>query len=174
MKRLFTIDLNNYTEDMPVFEKHTVRAIIIRDGKVAMQKSRCGEYKIPGGGVEAEESHIVALRREAVEETGLIIEEDSVEEIGEVLELREDLFEKGRKYVCHSYFYLCKALDEVVDTKMTESEIEKGFEPVWATPEEISASNRRLCEKCDIPNEVIDRDTSFIEYYFKLSNSKFE
>ena len=48
---LLTLDEKDYTDDMPVFEKHTVRAIIEKDGKYSMQRSRKGEYKIPGGGV---------------------------------------------------------------------------------------------------------------------------
>ena len=48
MERLLTLDIKDYTDDMPVFEKHTVRAIIMRDGKMSMQLSSRGEYKIPG------------------------------------------------------------------------------------------------------------------------------
>ena len=92
MERLLTLDLKDYTDDMPVFEKHTVRAIIMRDGRLSMQLSGRGEYKIPGGGVEGDESHVVALQREVREETGLIILPESVREIGEILELREDVF----------------------------------------------------------------------------------
>ena len=54
MERLLTLDLKDYTDDMPVFEKYTVRAIIMRDGRLSMQLSGRGEYKIPGGGVEGD------------------------------------------------------------------------------------------------------------------------
>ena len=39
MKRLLTLDLKDYTDEMPLFEKHTVRAIILRDGRLLMQRS---------------------------------------------------------------------------------------------------------------------------------------
>ena len=141
MERLLTLDLKDYTDDMPVFEKYTVRAIIMRDGRLSMQLSGRGEYKIPGGGVEGDESHVVALQREVREETGLIILPESVREIGEILELREDVFSKGTKYICHSYFYFCDVEDRTVETQMTDSEIAKGFHPIWEYPEVICRVN---------------------------------
>ena len=141
MKRLLTLDLKDYTDDMPVFEKHTVRAIILRDGKLSMQLSSSGEYKIPGGGVEGDESHAVTLEREVMEEMGLLVIPESMEEIGEILELRQDVFDKGVKYVCHSYFYFCDVQERTVATHMTASEIAKGFHPVWEYPEVICRVN---------------------------------
>lgn len=141
MKRLLTLDLRDYTDDMPVFEKDTVRAIIMREGRISMQLSGIGEYKIPGGGVEGSESHIIALQREVREEMGLIVIPESVEEIGEVLEIRQDVFKKGTKYICHSYFYFCDVEEQTVDTQMTASEIAKGFHPVWEYPEIICRVN---------------------------------
>lgn len=144
MKKLLTLDLKNYTDDMPVIEKHTVRAVIFRDGKLAMQQSGKGEYKIPGGGVEGGESHTETLLREVREETGLLVIPESIVEIGEIEELREDVFCKGQKYICHSYFYLCKVEDKSVNTQMTDSEIEKGFHPVWEFPDVICETNDKL------------------------------
>ena len=141
MKRLLTIDLKDYTDDMPVFEKHTVRGVILRDGRMSMQLGSNGEYKIPGGGVEGDESHAVALEREVREEMGLIVIPQTIEEIGEILELREDVFHKGVKYICHSFFYFCDVQEETVPTQMTESEIVKGYHPVWEYPEVICREN---------------------------------
>ena len=157
MKRLLTMDLKNYTDDMPVFEKHTVRAVILRDGKMAMQLSGRGEYKIPGGGVERDESHVDALLREVREETGLLVIPESIRPVGEILEVREDVFQKGTKYVCHSYFYFCDAESETVATSMTSSEIAKGFHPVWETPARIVAANERLQTE-----DWQKRDTEFV------------
>lgn len=141
MKRLLTLDLEDYSNDMPIFEKHTVRAIIVRDGKLSMQLSGNGEYKIPGGGVEADESHAVALEREVREETGLLVIPESIRPIGEILELRQDVFRPGTKYICHSYLYFCDVQEQTVETQMTQSEINKGYHPVWEYPEVICREN---------------------------------
>ena len=73
MKTLLILDKKDYTEDMPVFEKFSTRAIIIRDGKIATQHGNAGDYKILGGGVEPGEDIHEALIREVQEETGLHI-----------------------------------------------------------------------------------------------------
>ena len=38
MRTLYTFDKHNYSDDMEVFERFAVRAVIIRDGKLAMQQ----------------------------------------------------------------------------------------------------------------------------------------
>ena len=52
MNIVAVFDSKNYEDTVSVYEKYTVRGIIRRNGKFAMQCSKEGEYKIPGGGVE--------------------------------------------------------------------------------------------------------------------------
>ena len=52
MKILATFDARDYEGTTGIYEKYSIRAIIVRDGRLAMQCSREGEYKIPGGGQE--------------------------------------------------------------------------------------------------------------------------
>jgi 8-oxo-dGTP pyrophosphatase MutT (NUDIX family) len=158
MKLLKVYDSQNYTDDMPVFEKYSVRGVIVRDGKIATQMGAAGDYKILGGGVEPGEDFSDALLREVQEESGLLIKKETIREVGEILEMREDIFTRGLKYVCHSCFYLCDAREELGETHMTESEIAKGYHLVWATPEEIITGNRAFMDE-----PWIRRDTDFIK-----------
>lgn len=158
MKILACFDEKNYADTTKVFEKYNIRGIVLKDGKMAMQRSRDGEYKIPGGGVEAEESHIEALRRELREEAGLILKGENIKELGEITEIRRDIFEADAKYICHSLFYLCEITEERVPLALTASEIKKGYEPVWETPEVIYKTNTRIGK-----DPWIKRDTAFIK-----------
>jgi 8-oxo-dGTP pyrophosphatase MutT (NUDIX family) len=123
-----------------------------------MQCSREGEYKIPGGGLEVGENYNSALIREVREETGLHVVEDEIIELGEIVELRRDIFDSKVKYICHSMFYYCKVGQEQDELRLTQSEIDKGYELRWATPREIYQRNI-LIEK----DPWIVRDTAFVK-----------
>ena len=154
---LFVMDEKNYTNDMPLIERHGVRAIICKDGKYAMQRGLDREYKIPGGGMEQGEKLVDTLIREVREETGLLVKAETVLELGEMKEVRRDIFDKKQKYICHSYFYYCEVEAETVPLQLTESEMRKGYHFVWATPEEIIEANEKLGK-----DAWISRDTAFI------------
>lgn len=158
MELLFTIDKKDYTDDMPVVERYGVRAIIRQNNKYAMQRSSQGEYKIPGGGVEDGESFVQALMREVREETGLLVKPETIKEIGEVLEIKEDRRCKGQKYIAHSLYHACEVSDEMVEPQMTESEIKKGYHLEWAELEQIISENMKQQPQ----EEWIKRDTEFL------------
>ena len=162
MRMLRVFDGKDYTEAMPVFKKHAVRAIIVRDGTIAMQRSREGEYKILGGGVDKGETFHEALAREVLEESGLMIKEETIREIGEVLEVRRDCFDPDLKYECHSFFYFCDAKEEMGEPAMTPSEIAKGFHLVWASPREIIEGNQAFLNQ-----RWIYRDTEIIRMFYE-------
>ena len=88
MKILATFDARDYEGTTGIYEKYSIRAIIVRDGRLAMQCSREGEYKIPGGGQEPGENYEQTLIREVKEETGLFVRPESICELGEIIELQ--------------------------------------------------------------------------------------
>lgn len=158
MEVLAVFDAKDYQDTVEVYEKYSVRGIINRNGKIAMQCSKDGEYKIPGGGLEAGEDFTQALVREILEETGLHVIESKIVELGEIKEVRKDLFNPQKKYICHSMFYYCEVEDKQEALKLTPSEIAKGYELKWAAPQEIYQRNI-LIEK----DPWIIRDTAFVK-----------
>jgi 8-oxo-dGTP pyrophosphatase MutT (NUDIX family) len=158
VKTLLVFDDQNYTADMPVYEKFAARGVILRDGKLAVQKGSAGECKILGGGMEPKEEAKEALYREVLEEAGLFIIKDTICSLGTISEMREDIFKKGTKFVCHTTYYLCGILEETTEPHMTQSEIEKGFHLEWYTPEEIIQKNQPFLHQ-----PWIKRDTAFLQ-----------
>ena len=120
MQTILILDEKNYTEEMPVFERFVVRALIEKDGLFAMQQGKRGEYKIPGGGMDMGESIAEALAREVLEETGLAIIPESMKTLGEILEIRRDIFDENLKYIAHSMHFACEVTDEIFETAHAE------------------------------------------------------
>ena len=159
MKLLFEMDEKNYSDDMPLVERIGVRALIRKGNLWAMQHADGGEYKIPGGGKEGDESDLETLRREVLEETGMVIIDEKVREIGEVLEKRIDCFDPSKRYIARSRFYFCEVRDEMHELKLTASEIAKGYRLAWADLDTIIATNRQAGDE-----RWLKRDTGFLEW----------
>ncbi len=166
MKILACYDEKNYSNTTKVYEKYSIRGIVMIDGKLAMQRSSKGEYKVPGGGLEAGETHEETLRRELDEEVGLVLVEGSLKELGEITEIRRDIFEPDTKYICHSVFYACEVTEERRPIHPSASELKKGYHLEWATPEEICKVNDEIATE-----SWIKRDTALIRM---ILEGKFE
>lgn len=103
-----------------------VRAVILdSEGKIALlYVAEYNIYKLPGGGIDENESLDKALNREIKEETGCDIEVDSL--VGMVIEKRDQwkLFQ-----VSHCFKTKLKSNGE---QNLTEEEKETGFSLYWA------------------------------------------
>lgn len=107
MRELFVIDLKDYDLELKRFRRPSVRGIIFKDKKIAMVYSQKYDYyKFPGGGIEAGESHNIALIREVLEETGLKIIPDSINEYGYVLRIQKSTYNENEIFEQENYYYL--------------------------------------------------------------------
>lgn len=167
MKLLQEYDRKDYSSGMPVFEKYSVRGIILRDGRLALQRSARGECKILGGGVDTGESYVQALIREVREESGLLVIPESIREMGEVFEKRRDLYNPTGIFICHSLFYRCEAEEAMGEPEMTESEKAKGFHLEWLRPEDMVKANEPFMDLT-----WIHRDTAFVKEYIMGKEEK--
>lgn len=133
MKRLLTIyesDIYPGKENVSsknFKERSAARAVVINDkNQVALLKASAYNYhKLPGGGVETNENMLSALKRELLEEIGCSA--DTIAEVGEIIEYRDKW---GLKQTSHCY--LAKQIGDQKAPSFTQSEIDEGFEIVWA------------------------------------------
>ncbi len=133
MKRLLTIHesdiyLGKDNIDPKDFrERSAARAVVLNsNNQVALLKANTFNYhKLPGGGVEDNEDMQLALKRELLEEIGCAA--DVIAEVGEVVEYRDKW---GLKQTSHCY--LVKQVGEQQAPSFTQSEIDEGFEIIWA------------------------------------------
>lgn len=151
MKLLAKFDAENYGSDWWTFFREAVRAIIVKDGKIALVRSeKEGYYKFPGGGIEPNESHVQALIREVQEETGLRVKLDSVREFGMVHEIRKGGKPRER-FEQKSYYYCAEVEDKVFNQDLDAYEAELGYTLAWTDVRTAYEVNMEIGSANDIP-----------------------
>ena len=132
MQILNIFDNKNYNPEWQKISREAVRAVIIKDKKIALVKSKTeGFYKFPGGGIEQGESHFDTLIRETQEETGLHIIPQSINELGMVHELRKGVY-GSEIFEQKSFYYYADAENTVTMQNLSEDEKKLGFELTWS------------------------------------------
>ena len=164
MERIITIDLKDYDEAMPRFRRPSVRAVIVRNSKIAMVYSaKFDYYKFPGGGIENGESHIQTLIREVCEETGLSVKPQSVTELGSVLRVQRSLVDPTVVFEQENFYYICEAADSVDEQSLDDYEREEEFRLEFVSPEKAIEVNRSH-EHFGYDAALIEREALVLEY----------
>ena len=119
-----------------------VRAVITKKEKVLLMQTNKGDFKFPGGGVEANEGLIEALIREVEEESGYtqcLVKE----KIGEFIETKVDQYDKQVYFQMVSHYYFCELKSvEKIQQKLDAYESELAFKPVWISVERAIEANK--------------------------------
>jgi len=133
-------------ESVNVNHREAVRAIILHYDSILMVHSNKGDYKFPGGGVNNEENHGEALRRELREETGYIIN-NVKDKVGVITERNWDKYDKDSVFEMTSHYYLCEVSDEQTLQQLDDYEAELDFRPIWIHVDEAICSNEEILKR---------------------------
>ncbi len=146
-----------------IVHRTAVRAVIQRGQSLLMIFSaNVGDYKFPGGGVDAGESHAEALRREVREECGVELSYIG-KEIGAVVEYDFDTQTGYDTFKMTSHYYRCNAADGFGAQSLDDYERDLGFKPVWISIEEAIQANQSLLASPPIP-KWLRREVFMLEY----------
>ena len=128
-----------------------VRGVILRDSELLMiYSAMVGDYKFPGGGVDKDESHEHALRREVQEECGMSLKQVG-DEIGAVLEYNFPKEQDYDVFKMTSHYYHCEVQDGFGIQKLDDYERELGFVPVWINIDQAIQENKSLLDSLHPP-----------------------
>ena len=140
-----------------------VRAVILRGSELLMvYSSNVGDYKFPGGGVDAGESHQQALARELLEECGAsLLSVDG--ELGAIIEYKFAEEKEYDVFKMTSYYYFCQIMEEFGSQKLDGYEKDLGFQPLWISIDEAILANRSLLGIDEIP-QWLHREIFVLEH----------
>lgn len=151
------------------------RGIVIReDGKIAVfNKANKNEYKLPGGGIEENESPEIAFTREVLEETGCEVE--VIKTLGTIEE-----YKTLGDFKQISYVFVGKVLKDTNELHVTEKEKDEGAKLIWETPENAlklitDCFNNLVASKYESVYHtkfIVFRDRKILEKYIELNKEK--
>jgi 8-oxo-dGTP diphosphatase len=161
MKQLALINPENATESevSNYSTREAVRAVVFdSENNVALlHVSNEKYYKLPGGGIEGDEDHASALKRECVEEIGADVE--IIGEIGSIVEYRKMFSLKQT-----SYCYLAKVVGVRGEPNYTQEELEGGFKLLWAPFDEaLSLLQNNIATSIEGGKYIVPRDLIFLQ-----------
>ena len=165
MRNLFTIDLKDYNDTDVIYKRPSSRAIIIKDGKIALVYSnKYNYYKFPGGGINESEDKIDALIREVKEEVGLIVIKNSIKEYGEVKRIQK--FNLNQIFYQENYYYLCDVENDLMKQNLDEYEQDEEFILKYVDPQTAIITNYNHQDNL-FRKTMIDRDAKVLEILVK-------
>ena len=152
----------------------SARGIVLReDGKIAVfYKSKKREYKLPGGGIENNESIRDCFIREVLEETGCSV--NIIRKLGMIEENREN---DNFKQISH--VFEAKVINKQKKTNLTKKEKDEGGKVLWMYPEKalilinksINKVKASKYENLYHSRFIILRDKKILEYYLNSLNN---
>lgn len=149
------------------------RTVILDESnnKIAILEVKGGDYhKIPGGGVEGDESLEETALREAIEEGACDVE--LLTNLGET-EFESPVF---KDLISRSVCFLARKVADHNTTAFTEEETENEFKLLWLSFEEAIERFENVSNKIGFELEMNNRDLKYIKKaktYIKESKNKF-
>lgn len=132
------------------------RGIIVDSrGRIClMHATKPGYHKLPGGGLEKDETPKEAFVRECLEETGFAV--NVTDELGIIEEYRTDISRHQT-----SFCFIGQANEKEAEPNMEPGEIDKGFQPEWFSTEKALQIMKNQPDRSK--RLIVDRDLLILE-----------
>lgn len=153
--------------DAPYNLRKSARLILLNErGEMAVQHIKVSSfYKLPGGGIEAGEDMVEALKREVLEEVGCQCEVER--EIGLVIEYRN---RKDTSLLQLSYCYVARVQGLIGEPSFDESEVAAKQVTEWYLPEVALEKLKEAKPNSSEGVFMVQREIVFLEEFLKSCN----
>lgn len=160
---------DDFAAGSPQIERTAARAVITHDGELLLLRSRHGDYKFPGGGVEVDESAQGAVTRELREECGLL---DVT--VGELVCTTVELSharEAGAVFKMTSLYFECATGDTPGAQILDDYERDLVLTPTWVSAAKAREVNEELLQtRRDDPDlPWLLRETQVLQWLEKVT-----
>ncbi|WP_040213062.1 NUDIX domain-containing protein [Clostridium polynesiense] len=164
--------VKNQRKNPNISYREAVRAVIFKGSSIFMIRTNKGDYKFPGGGINKDETHAMALKREVEEETGYLI--NSINDLlGKVTEIKPDDYQADFIFKMESYFYLCDISNDKTLQNLDSYEADLDFTPVWISLDEVIYLNEKIINQgSKDENSWVHRETFVLKYLKEKYKSK--
>ena len=151
MHILGVLDRRDYDPHARRVIRRAARGIIFLGGGLLLVRSeKYGEYKFPGGGIEAGESDTQALMREVREETGYTVLPAGIREYGAMIERRRDRLSDA-VYEHPSLYFFCEVSPLAGERSLDSYEAEYGYTVQTLPLEAAIAANEAIVSNPEPP-----------------------
>lgn len=128
--------------DAPRIRRQATRAVVRRGDNLLLLRSRTGDYRFPGGGLDAGESVAANVARELLEECGARLLRLDAHLLTVVDE--RPAREPGTVFVQESAYYLCDVHDGLAQVDHDLRERTLALEPCWVDVHVALEANQGL------------------------------
>ena len=163
MRLLFEMDSKDYEQCTRVFTRNSARSIIINNHKIAMIHSvKYDYYKFPGGGIKDGENPVDAMIRETREESGLIVNPETIKEYGYVHRIHKSDTDDSEVFIQNNFYYLCEVNEQAASQELDDYEAEEDFTLEYVEP--MAAINKNRCENHSPKTRImLEREARVLE-----------
>ncbi|MCJ1394086.1 hypothetical protein MMC18_006964 [Xylographa bjoerkii] len=154
-----------FKKNINYVERRAVRTIVTNEqDEIVLLFTQNGNYcKLPGGGIEADEDHLVAVEREAMEATGCKVMMD-----GECIATTEE-WRKGLRQI--SYCYRGRLVENTGIPELTEDEVLEGLKHEWISFDGALEKMKASQPTSELGRFIKERDLYFLETYARSMGS---